>query len=189
MEPGGARLPRAGRTRSASSGADAVYLGGYVFHNGPQLIKDLRRAIGPDPELLGPDAFNNLEALVEGAGAAAEGFAPLIAVLPSGELPDEGQEFATRFEERFGARPCCFSVHTAEAARMMLDAIEASDGSRRQVLEHLFETPVEDGYVGDFEIDRHGDTTRSTIGVYRVEDGRLRFQTAITPPAELLARE
>jgi branched-chain amino acid transport system substrate-binding protein len=175
--------------RVRRSGADAVFLGGFVFHNGPQLIKDLRRAIGPDPELLGPDAFNDLEALVEGAGAAAEGFAPLIAVLPTGELPDEGREFATRFEERFGTRPCCFSVHTAEAARMMLDAIEASDGSRRKVLEHLFETPVEHGYVGDFEIDSHGDTTRSTIAVYRVEDGRLQFQTAITPPADLLARK
>jgi branched-chain amino acid transport system substrate-binding protein len=32
------------------------------------------------------------------------------------------------------------------------------------------------------------DTTLTTIGVYRIEDGRLRFQTAITPPAELLAR-
>jgi branched-chain amino acid transport system substrate-binding protein len=175
--------------RVRSSGADAVYLGGFVFNNGPQLIKDLRRAIGPDPELLGPDAFNNLEALVEGAGAAAEGFAPLIAVLPNSELPDEGREFAARFEERFGARPCCFSVHTAQATRMMLDAIAASDGSREQVLEHLVETPVEHGYVGNFEIDRYGDTTRSTIGVYRVEDGRLRFQTAITPPPDLLARE
>jgi branched-chain amino acid transport system substrate-binding protein len=175
--------------RVRRSGADAVYLGGFVFNNGPQLIKDLRRALGSDPELLGPDAFNNLEALVGGAGAAAEGFVPLIAVLPTGELPEEGREFAARFEERFGARPCCFSVHTAEAARMMLDAIAASDGDRAQVLEHLFDTPVENGYVGDFEIDRYGDTTSSTMGVYRVEDGRLRFQTAITPPAGLLARE
>jgi branched-chain amino acid transport system substrate-binding protein len=175
--------------RVRRSGADAVYLGGVVFNNGPQLIKDLRRAIGPEPELLGPDGFNNLEALVEGAGPAAEGFVPLIAVLPNRQLPEEGRKFAARFEERFGARPCCYSVHSAEATRMMLDAIEASDGSRKQVLEHLYETPVEHGYVGDFETDRYGDTTRSTMGVYRVEDGRLRFQTAITPPADLLARE
>jgi branched-chain amino acid transport system substrate-binding protein len=174
--------------RVRRSGADAVYLGGYVFNNGAQLIKDLREALGPDAELLGPDAFNNLDALVEGAGATAEGFAPMIAVLPNGELPDEGRDFASRFEERYGARPCCFSVHTAETARMMLDAIAESGGSRELVREHLFETPVEDGYVGDFEIDQYGDTTLSTIAVYRLEDGRLRFQTAITPPRRLLAR-
>ena len=72
---------------------------------------------------------------------------------------------------------------------MMLDAIAASDGSRREVLDHLFRTPVEDSYVGDFSIDRYGDTTRTTMGVYRVEGGRLRFKTAITPPADLFARK
>jgi branched-chain amino acid transport system substrate-binding protein len=173
--------------RIRRSGAEAVYLGGYVSNNGARLIKDVRLALGPSAELLGPDAFNNLDALVEGAGAQAEGFAPLIAVLPNEELPDPGREFAERFAERFGARPCCFSVHAAEAARMMLDAIAASDGSRAEVLDHLRSTPVEDGYVGDFKIDRRGDTTSTTMGVYRVEDGRLEFQTAITPAPDLLA--
>lgn len=174
--------------RVRGSGAEAVYLGGYVSNNGAQLIKDLRAALGPDAELLGPDGFNNLDALVEGAGAAAEGFAPLIAVLPNDELPEPGREFAERFNKRWGAHPCCFSVHAAQAARMMLDAIAASDGSRRQVLDHLFRTPVDDSYVGSFRIDRYGDTTRTTMGVYRVKDGRLRFETAITPPSDLLAR-
>src|SRR4051794_23476515 len=41
---------------------------------------------------------------------------------------------------------------------------------------------------GDFTIDRYGDTTLRTMGVYEVQDGRLRFQTAITPPPDLLAR-
>lgn len=174
--------------RVRRSGADAVYLGGYVSNNGPQLIKDVRGAIGPDAELIGPDAFNNLDALVEGAGAAAEGFAPLISVVPNDELPEEGRDFAARFEERYGARPCCFSVHSADTARMMLDAIAESGGSRERVRKHLFETPVENGYIGDYEIDPYGDTTLSTIAVYRLEDGRLRFKTAITPPQRLLAR-
>ena len=179
---------RALAERVRRSGAEAVYLGGYVFNNGPRLIKDLRAALGPQAELMGPDAFNNLDALVEGAGAAAEGFAPLIGVLPNRELPDPGREFADEFDKRFGSRPCCFSVHAAQAAQMMLDAIAASDGSRREVLDNLFRTPVDDGYVGNFRIDRYGDTTLRTMGVYRVEDGRLRFQKAITPPADLLAR-
>ena len=93
------------------------------------------------------------------------------------------------FDERWGARPCCFSVHAAQAARMMLDAIAASDGSRGEVREHLFRTPVDDSYVGNFRIDRYGDTTRTTMGVYSVKDGRLKFETAVTPPANLFARE
>jgi branched-chain amino acid transport system substrate-binding protein len=168
-------------------GADTVYVGGYPFHHGPRLVGQLRETLGSDAQIIAPDAWNNL-AVVEGAGAAAEGFSPTIAVLPNDQLPPAGRAFATEFEKRFGARPCCFSVHTAQATHMMLDAIADSDGSREQVLENLFEASVDNGYVGDFEIDRYGDATLNTIAVYRIEDGRLRFQTAITPPAELLAR-
>jgi branched-chain amino acid transport system substrate-binding protein len=182
-----ARDYRALADRARRAGADTAYIGGYVFNNGPRVIKDLREALGADAQIIGPDAFNNLTP-VEGAGAAAEGFSPTIAVLPNDELPPKGQEFASGFEQRFGARPCCFSVHTAQATHMMLDAIADSDGSRAEVLEKLFDARVEDGYIEDFEIDRYGDTTLNKIAVYRIEGGRLRFQTAITPPAELLAR-
>jgi branched-chain amino acid transport system substrate-binding protein len=173
--------------RIRRAGADTVYLGGYPFENGPRLVKVLRETLGPELQIIAPDAWNNL-AVVEGAGAAAEGFSPTIAVLPNDELPPAGRQFAAEFEKRFGARPCCFSVHTAQTAHMMLDAIAGSGGSRAEVLERLSEAHVEDGYIGDFELDRYGDTTLNTIAVYRIEDGRLRFQTAITPPAELLAR-
>ena len=69
-----------------------------------------------------------------------------------------------------------------------MDAIEASDGSRSQWTEHLLGARVEEGYLGDFAIDRYGDTTLTAIGLYRIEQGRLRFETAIAPAAELLAR-
>jgi branched-chain amino acid transport system substrate-binding protein len=173
--------------RVQDSGADTVYLGGYPFDNSPRLVKDLREALGSEALIIAPDAWNNL-APVEAAGDAAEGFTPTIAVLPNDQLPPAGRDFAAEFEERFGARPCCFSVHTGQATHMMLDAIADSEGTRAQVLENLFDTQVEGGYIGDFEFDRYGDTTLNTIAVYRIEDGRLRFQTAIAPPAELLAR-
>jgi branched-chain amino acid transport system substrate-binding protein len=173
--------------RVARAGPDTVYLGGYSFENAPRLVKDLREALGSEPLILAPDAWNNLAA-VEAAGEGAEGFTPTIAVLPNDQLPQAGRDFAADFEDRFGARPCCYSVHTGQATHMMLDAIADSDGTRAQVLKNLFDARVEDGYIGDFEIDRYGDTTLNTIAVYRIEDGRLRFQTAITPPPELLAR-
>jgi len=173
--------------RIRSAGADTVYMGGLPFKNGPLLVKRLRETLGAEVQIIAPDAWNNL-AVVEGAGAAAEGFSPTIAVLPNDKLPPAGREFAAEFEKRFGARPCCFSVHSAQAAHMMLDAIADSDGSRAQVLENLFHARVEDGYLHDFGIDPYGDTTLNTIAVYRIEDGRLRFQTAVAPPAELLAR-
>jgi branched-chain amino acid transport system substrate-binding protein len=168
---------------------DAVYLGGYVSNNGARLIEDLRKALGPETPIMGPDGFATPGLIVESAGSAAERFTWTIAALPNDELPPSGREFTAEFERRFSSRPCCFSVHAAQSAAIILDAIAASDGSRGEVTENLFGARVEDGYLGDLEIDRYGDTTQTTTGVYRIENGRLRFETAITPPAGLLARE
>jgi branched-chain amino acid transport system substrate-binding protein len=167
---------------------DAVYLGGYVSSNGVRLIEDLREALGPETEIIGPDGFATPGLIVEGAGSDAENFTWTIAARPTDELPPEGRELAADFERRFSSRPCCFAVHYAQSASVILDAVADSDGTRAQVNENLFEASVEDGYLGDFKIDRYGDTTLNTNGVYRIEDGRLRFLTAITPPVELLAR-
>ena len=184
-----ARHYRALAERIRATGADAVYLGGYVSNNGVRLIEDLRRALGPAALIVGPDGFATPELIVEGAGPAAEGFAWTIATLPTDELPSPGRDLAASFEERFSSRPCCFAVQAAQTASMILDAIEGSGGSRSRVTERLLDARVEDGYLGDFEFDRYGDTTLNTIGAYRIEDGDLRFVTAITPPAELLARQ
>jgi branched-chain amino acid transport system substrate-binding protein len=169
--------------------ADAVYLGGYVSNNGARLIEDLRNTLGPEVQIIGPDGFATPGLIVEGAGPAAEGFTWTIPTLPNDELPAPGRELAAEFEERFSSRPCCFAVQAAQSASMIVDAIENSDGSRLRVARNLLNARVEKGYLGDFEIDRYGDTTLNTIAVYRIEDGRLRFETAITPPPELLARK
>jgi len=170
------------------SGADAVYLGGYLESNGVRLIRELRAALGPEVALLAPDGFASPAQIVEGAGSAAEGFALTIAGLPDNELPPAGREFADTFEERFLSRPRSFSVHTAQAAQILLDAIADSGVSRAGVTKRVLRARVEDGLLGDFEFDRHGDTTLNAIGVYRIEEGRMRFKTVISSAAERLAR-
>jgi hypothetical protein len=47
---------------------------------------------------------------------------------------------------------------------------------------------VRGGLVGDFDIDRNGDTTFTTMAMYRIRDGRLQLETAITPPPRRRAR-
>ena len=175
--------------RIRGSGAQAVLLSGYISSNGPKLIADLKATLGRDVHLLSTDGFNQAEPIVEAAGAGAEGFRSSIAVLPNRRLPPAGRRFAGAFERRFSQRPCCFSVHDAQGTHMLLDAIAASGGRREGVAGHLMRTRVRGGLIGDFSIDRHGDTTLNTIGVYRIRGGRLRFETAITPAPELLARE
>jgi branched-chain amino acid transport system substrate-binding protein len=179
---------RALAERVGRAGADGVFLGGFISSNGPRLVKDLRATLGPNVVLLGADGFNQASTLVEEAGAAAEGLANTIATVPADKLPGPGRAFANEVRKRFSALPCCLSVRYAQAAEMLIDAIAASDGTRAQVMDHLIGARVKNGLIGDFSIDRYGDTSLTTFGVYRIEQGTQRFVTALTPPARLLAR-
>lgn len=175
--------------RIRRAGADAVYLGGYaVADHGPRLVKDLRATLGRDVPILAPDGFNEPAALVEGAGTAAEGIVVTLAAIPTSKLPPAGLRFARQFQQRFGALPCCYSVYSAQATYAALDAIARSDGSRTGVLRNLFRTRVRGGLLGDFAIDRYGDTTLTDIAIYRVHGARVRLATTIRPSTGLLDR-
>jgi branched-chain amino acid transport system substrate-binding protein len=178
---------RALAAQARGAGADAVFLGGYAFENAGQLLKDVRAAL-PKAQIMGGDGLYQAAELREAAGDAAENFAATIAVVPAMALPAPGRAFAEEFRRRFGALPCCFSVAHAEAAGMALDAIAASGGSRARVLAALMHARVEGGLTGDFHIDRFGDTSLTRMGVYRIVQGKTRFETTISPPPSLLSR-
>jgi branched-chain amino acid transport system substrate-binding protein len=166
-----------------------VFVAGDIASNGPKLIADLTAVLGRDVHVMAGDSFNLPAELVEAAGAGAEGLRISIAVLPARHLPPAGRRFAAEFERRFGQRPCCASVHDAQATEILLDAIAQSGGSRTRVAEAVMRARVRGGLVGDFAIDRNGDTSLTTEGIYRIQRGRLVFETAITPPEDLLGRE
>jgi hypothetical protein len=103
-------------------------------------------------------------------------------------LPPAGRRFASEFEQRFSQRPCCYSLDEAQATAILLDAIADSGGSRARVAENVKRARVRGGLIGDFAFDRNGDTTLNTEGIYRIQRGKLVFETAITPAADLLGR-
>ncbi len=178
---------RALAKRVAGTHPDAVLIAGYVFENAPQLIKDLR-AVLPNAQLVGPDGMNQPSAIVEVAGDSAENLLLTIALVPARALPPAGRAFAQEFRRRYSQYPCCFSVNAAQAAQLVLDAIARSDGSRAKVTAALFQADVKGGLIGDFKIDRYGDTTLTKMGLFRIKDGEERFEGSISPRADLLAR-
>ncbi len=64
---------------------------------------------------------------------------------------------------------------------MLLDAIEASDGTRASVAEKVLATDVTDGLMGAFAIDANGDTTRGAVSIVQVQDGTQTTVTVVTP--------
>ncbi|WP_028060317.1 type 1 periplasmic-binding domain-containing protein [Candidatus Solirubrobacter pratensis] len=128
------------RVRDARAGA--VYLAGLASNHGPRLLADLRRTLSSHVPIIRPDGFAAPGYLIEGAGAAAEGFVFTIATLPSNKLPPAGHRFATEFDRRFGAFPCCVAMQSAQAMYLLLDAIAASDGSRADVTRHVLRSGI-----------------------------------------------
>ena len=110
-------------TRVKRSGADGLFLGGYHFLNGARLLRDLRDVLGPGFPILAPDGFSEFRALVEQAGADAEGLFVSIATLAPERLPPAGRRFAKTFGSALGGPVDPYSVTTAQATEVMLDAI------------------------------------------------------------------
>ena len=166
--------------RVERSRADAVFFGGYLFSNGGRLLRDLRERLGPAVQFMAPEAFLPIEALARRAGAAAEGMAISLSSVANERLEGPGKAFLERFRDRLDQDPCCYTVHAAQAAHALLDAIAASDGTRTSVTARLLDLRVRDGIIGSFAFDENGDITPGLVTMYRVEEGELQFVEAVS---------
>jgi branched-chain amino acid transport system substrate-binding protein len=175
-----------------ATGADAVFLGGLIDENGAQVIKDKVAVLGPNDgavKLLMPDGFTTQQTIDE-AGTAAAGSFLSVAGVPIDEFKGAGKEFADAFQqEKLKGKPIDpYAIYGAQAAQILLDAIENSDGSRADVLAKLFETKVDDGLIGSFEINENGDPAGgegAVVGftIYKATD-KLETETSISPKPE-----
>jgi branched-chain amino acid transport system substrate-binding protein len=172
-------------TKIKSSGADAVFLGGLICENGGKLIKDIHSA-APGVQIMAPDGFTPVSAVVQEAGSAAEGATVSVAGLPNSQLKGAGKQFVSAFTKAAGGAPDPYSVYAAQAAEVLVTAIQKSDGSRADVAAKLFETNVTNGILGTFKIDANGDTTSNPVTVYRVKGGKQTDFKVITPPPSLV---
>ena len=168
-------------SRIKSSGADGIFLGGIVCNNGGKLIKDLRAGVGPDVQIFGPDGWTPISATIEGAGDASEGMYITQPGIPADQLKGEGKTFVDEFTAENGKAPNPYTAYAAQAASVLLDSIEESDGTRASVSEKLFNRDITGGILGDFKIDENGDTTLGIVSVYQIKGQKETFVKTITP--------
>jgi branched-chain amino acid transport system substrate-binding protein len=174
-------------SRIKASGADGVFLGGIVCLNGGKLIKDLRAGLGADFPILAPDGFTPISATIEGAGAASNGMYISQPGLPEDQLKGEGRQFVADFKAETGKSAVDpYTAYAAQAAEVLLDAIERSDGTRASVSREIFNTDVKGGILGDFSIDENGDTTLGTVTFFQVRSGAPEFVKLITPESSFV---
>lgn len=170
------------------SGADGVFMAGIVDNAGGKLVKDLRAVLGPDVQLLSPDGFTPVESVVKDAGKAAENVYVSVAGPPVDQLTGAGKAFVEEFGATVGGadKVQVYSAYAAQAAVVLLDAIERSDGTRDSVVEEIFKTTVTDGIMGSFGLDENGDTTQGAVTMYQIKGGKQTTVKVVTPDASIV---
>ena len=158
-----------------ASGAQAVFLGGLIDENGAQVIKDKVAVLGPNaatPDegvvLLAPDGFTT-QATIDEAGAASRGMFSSVAGVPADQLTGAGKEFVDSFVQETGASTPLepYTAYAAQAAEVLLAAIEQGGTDRAAVVQAMFDYQATDGIIApEFEINENGDPTVGPVTVY-----------------------
>jgi branched-chain amino acid transport system substrate-binding protein len=174
---------RALASKIKSSGADAVFIGGIVDNNGPQLAKDLYAAM-PDALQFCPDGVAVVEFTGEVDAKVQKQLRCTAPTVAPDELPPTGQKFYADFEKEYGKPQdeiAPYAVYGYEAMSVVLDAIKKGGDDKKAVVDAFFETKRTDSVLGPYEIDDDGDTTLTLYGAYLAKGGKLVFDKALKP--------
>jgi branched-chain amino acid transport system substrate-binding protein len=174
-------------TAVKSSGAQGVFLGGIVCNNGGKLIKDLRAVLGANFPILMPDGWTPFSATGQTSGGASNGAYISYPGIPVTALKGAGRKFVQGFRKANGGKlPDPYTAYAAQAAQVMLTSIAKSNGTRAEVAKGLFGLKVTNGILGNFSIDKNGDTTLGTVTFGRMRGENATFVKLITPPVSFV---
>jgi branched-chain amino acid transport system substrate-binding protein len=184
-------------TKIKGTNPDAVFVGGLVDENAGQLINDKVAVLGPNNgavKLYLPDGFatDAIFQPAEGGTPKAKDAIFTVAGAPVDQFKGKGGEFAKKFQKEVlkGKPVDPYAILAVQAADVVLQAIENSDGSRQSIIDEAFKVKVTDGYIGGFEFNENGDVTGAsgsvlTFSVYKGTDKLTTLKTA-TPEANLI---
>jgi branched-chain amino acid transport system substrate-binding protein len=156
---------RATFTRIKATSPDAVFIGGLVDENSGQLINDKVAVLGPNNgtvKLMLPDGFTTDAIFQRSEGGTPNAKDAYFSVAGVGidKYTGAAQTFITNFKAKLNGKAVDpYAILGAQAARVLLDAIANSDGSRAGVITEVFKTKVDNGLIGSFEINQNGDIT------------------------------
>jgi branched-chain amino acid transport system substrate-binding protein len=180
-------------TKIKDSGADGVFLGGLIDENGAQVIKDKVKVLGDNEtvKLYMPDGFTTQQTIDEAGVENTRGAFFTVAGVPIDEFTGSAADFIAEFEPTLGGDPVDpYAIYGAQAAQILLDAIANSDYTRAGVIEQVFNTQVEGGFLGDFEINENGDPALASGAVVGftvfVGEEELVPETVISPQEDVV---
>ena len=177
---------RALASKIKASGADAVFLGGIIDNNAPQLAKDINAAM-PEAKQFGPDGVATVDFTKEIPPKVQKQMFLTAPTVSPDELPPAGQKFYTDYEAEYNEPQDeidPYAVYGYEAMTVVLEAIAKGGDDRAAVIKAFFDTKKTDSVLGPYEIDDDGDTTLTLYGAYLAKDSKFVFSKALKPQTE-----
>src|SRR5204863_3830927 len=144
-------------TQIKNKNPDSVFIGGLIDENSGQLINDKVSVLGDNTKvkLMLPDGFTTDSVFQRSQGGTpkADGAYFSVAGVGIDQYKGAAQTFINGFKSQLGGKPVDpYAILGAQAAKVLLDAIAKSDGSRSQVIANVFKTHVSNGLIGSFSL-------------------------------------
>jgi branched-chain amino acid transport system substrate-binding protein len=151
-------------TRIKATNPDSVFIGGLIDENSGQLINDKVAVLGPNSKvlLMLPDGFTTDAVFQRSEGGTPNANGAFFSVAGVGIDKYKGAalKFIDGFKNQLGGKPVDpYAILGAQAAKVLLDAIERSDGTRSSVIDEIYKTDVTNGLIGSFKLNKNGDLT------------------------------
>jgi branched-chain amino acid transport system substrate-binding protein len=167
---------------------DAIFIGGLIDENSGQLINDKVAVLGPNTgkvKLMLPDGFTTdaIFSRSEGGTPNAAGAYFSVAGVGIDKYTGAAKTFINGFKSKLNGKPVDpYAILAAQAAQVLLNAIEKSDGTRSDVISKVYATKVNDGLIGTFSFNKNGDLAgaKGAAVLFTIYTGTNHLQTLLT---------
>jgi branched-chain amino acid transport system substrate-binding protein len=160
--------------RIGATGADGLYVGGDMEHNGARLLRDKLAVLGGNSKvkIVVTDGFTYRSIFEQAGPAALEGIVGTSPAAPWNRLEGAGGRFMRAFSKAQGDAPIYdWTIFAAGATQVLLDAIARSDGTRKSVVAKLFATNRVPTVLGPMSFDGNGDPKWATEALFKAKRG------------------
>ena len=178
---------RSQASAAAASGADCVFESNIDANNATQLTKDIASAM-PNAKIFAPDGDTDPTFYDPKQGGVPLALDPRItitvATLDPTAYPPAGQAFFKEYKAKYGT-PVAYAIYGYESMALLLDAIKRASNngtgpvSKASVIQALFNTKDRQSVLGTYSIDQNGDTTLTTYGAWKIDNGNFVFSRTI----------
>ena len=183
-------------TQAKNGNPDAVFIGGLIDENSGQLINDKVAVLGSNSKvkLMLPDGFTTDAIFQRSQGGTPQANGAYFSVAGVGidKYKGAAETFISGFKSQLGGKPVDpYAILGAQAAQVLLDAIDKSDGSRKSVIDEIKKVKIDNGLIGSFEFNKNGDITGAKgaallFTIYSGQGNHLKTTLTTGPQASLV---